>query len=527
MLRCVHSCLRVPAPQPKPTVREDVLDADTPPPRAPSPAKAAFEDPPTKEGPALTVTIQDPVPDAPASAPIEAAPVHTAESKPIIAAPPSAEDLAMPRRPLMPRGANQDEARQSVHKSAVEMTTATCAVNPNEGRQIISKDPVEASAAPSAADAGAVRRRRSSARDSGPFVVVAHGAGGVDELRASLNDSEVMFGLLRSAVGSGLFARTKFVLVHFRGSSCPATRNMRVTARREEAQRLLGSTTVDFHCERQADATVDALLEVLQLKCVADDGGVPQLAALRADLEKQVEAAQAALRLQSTQLGGVPGAPGAKPRWIRPTKPQWSLDQALAKVRAPQGPANWILVDPALEILDAGGGSVEEMQSCLPDAQVAFGMVRLAFGSGRFRRCYWLFVHWTGPRCTAIKRGQANVQRGAANTLLQPANFSLFASARNELSAQACIDKVRRCAAVDEDLKGEAVDSVFSRQAFFDAVKEDQAALQAELDDDSPAAEPEPEPAPQLMSIDAAVKAVRDNEHPFNWLLMQVGEAAA
>ena len=79
----------------------------------------------------------------------------------------------------------------------------------------------------------------------------------------------------------------------------------------------------------------------------------------------------------------------------------------------------------------------------------------------------------------------------------------------------------------DKDLKGEAVDSVFSRQAFFDAVKEDQAALQAELDDDSPAAEPEPEPAPQLMSIDAAVKAVRDNEHPFNWLLMQVGEAAA
>eukprot|EP00966_Prymnesium_polylepis_P310410 7171875-Prymnesium_polylepis.1 len=53
---------------------------------------------------------------------------------------------------------------------------------------------------------GAVRKQFSSDPD-GKFAVVAHGTGGVEELATKLDDSLVLWGLLRIAVGSGSMAR--------------------------------------------------------------------------------------------------------------------------------------------------------------------------------------------------------------------------------------------------------------------------------------------------------------------------------
>ena len=143
----------------------------------------------------------------------------------------------------------------------------------------------------------------------------------------------MLFGLLRSVVGSGRLARTKYVLLHFRGAACPAMRAMRLTARRDEAKALLGGATVEFGCERRDGATVDALLAVLQRSCVSDDGTVPSLAAMKADLERQIEQAQAKMRAKRAQRGGTAGArPSPLPR---------------AKVRQPVETAAFVATPPA------------------------------------------------------------------------------------------------------------------------------------------------------------------------------------
>ena len=384
---------------------------------------------------------------------------------------------------------------------------------------------------------GFERRRSSSSVARGPFAVVAHGGGGIEELRSRLDEREVMFGLLRATIGSGALARTKYVLGTFRGAQCGAMRAMRATARRDEASSLLGGgATVAFGCEHAGGATVDALLEALLRTCVADDGGAPSLSAAKADLERQIAAAQSALRERNARekerRDAARHAPSTPTPMPLPRARVGSLKEALSKLRAPTGPINWLAVSPQLQLLAAGGGSVGEMAGALAADEVAFGLLRVAFGAGSFRRCYWLFVHWTGPECSALRRGQANVQRGAALALLQQGGgLTLSVGAADELSAEAVIEKVRKCAAVDEDLACGDVESVCSRQAFFQAVHEDAAAVYEDLGLEAPAAaeeacEVEEEAAqggggalPEL-SVEEAVRAVRADDDPINWVLI-------
>ncbi len=64
---------------------------------------------------------------------------------------------------------------------------------------------------------------------------------------------------------------------------------------------------------------------------------------------------------------------------------------------------NWALFKPhtttgsgGLDFFNAGSGSIEEMRRWLPADEVLFGLLRLGFASGRFRRTKFIFVHWSG-----------------------------------------------------------------------------------------------------------------------------------
>ena len=46
---------------------------------------------------------------------------------------------------------------------------------------------------------------------------VARGIGGVNEMSLHLDESKVLYGVLRLVFGKGTFARTKYVACHFNG----------------------------------------------------------------------------------------------------------------------------------------------------------------------------------------------------------------------------------------------------------------------------------------------------------------------
>ena len=57
---------------------------------------------------------------------------------------------------------------------------------------------------------------------NGKFQVLARGAGGIEELSSELpeDDSSVVWGLVTCIIGSGTFARTKYVKVNLSGAKC-------------------------------------------------------------------------------------------------------------------------------------------------------------------------------------------------------------------------------------------------------------------------------------------------------------------
>jgi hypothetical protein len=96
---------------------------------------------------------------------------------------------------------------------------------------------------------------------------VARGIGGVEEMRSSLDDSRVYFGLLRFVFGRGTFARVKTLMVHWNGSRCPVVRRgranaskplveVRATTRRCDDEARRGDATT-----RRDEALTDGWLE--------------------------------------------------------------------------------------------------------------------------------------------------------------------------------------------------------------------------------------------------------------------------
>ena len=224
------------------------------------------------------------------------------------------------------------------------------------------------------------------------FVTLGRGTGGIDELATKLDESSVVWGLVRVTVGSGSMARDKYVFLYFSGSKCPLVRRMRYTERRGAAvQALGGGGMIDWDREFVADVTLDEMLHKVLASVVADDGGAKMsVASLRAAALEQIKkAAEKPRPVRRRSLAEKCGAPGRAPRTALALRASLKLQQVQAMMRDGNG-INWLLVTPALELVEAGGGSIPEMRGFLKEDEVGFALVRMGFGSGRFRRNHYV-----------------------------------------------------------------------------------------------------------------------------------------
>jgi hypothetical protein len=123
---------------------------------------------------------------------------------------------------------------------------------------------------------------------------------------------------------------------------------------------------------------------------------------------------------------------------------EMNLDTVLDAIGTEQGILNWALLDPVkLNLHASGTDGLEEMTKHLAEDRVLFGVLRLSFASGsdqhprsrlekRLERHHstpyfaeadspsrgtkapritrHIFVHWVGPRVSAVRRGQWNAR---------------------------------------------------------------------------------------------------------------------
>lgn len=96
-----------------------------------------------------------------------------------------------------------------------------------------------------------------------------------------------------------------------------------------------------------------------------------------------------------------------------------------------------------------GIGSITEMQQALDSSQVYYGLIRMGFGSGKFRRTKWCFVHWSGDEVGAVLRGKLNGVRPEMEKLLTPHHLCYDATQQSDLDIEpfvSCFDEALVCA---------------------------------------------------------------------------------
>lgn len=201
-----------------------------------------------------------------------------------------------------------------------------------------------------------------------------------------------------------------------------------------------------------------------------------------------------------------------------------------------------VTADPSYpEVVNAGSGSVPEMVRFLDDNQVFFGILRMAFGTGVFRRCKWVFIHWSGEKVGGVKRGKANAADKPLRKVFGPTNLDHFAATREDVTVPILIEKVKKFVVTDGEASDE-VESLYSLESFMEALDEEKKAAEKEFhngDDEKEneasgltavggmaapataddAASDASEKGP---SFEEALDSVRGDSEPFNWLLAEL-----
>ena len=205
---------------------------------------------------------------------------------------------------------------------------------------------------------------------------------------------------------------------------------------------------------------------------------------------------------------------------------------ALSMVNQQLGALNWLLVDSTMKLIEAGGGSIPEMVNFLPADGVAYALVRMGFGAGRFRRNHFLFVHWVAEDTPPFAKVKANAQKFPIKSAFGASTaLEFFAVSKEEMGLAEVLAKMNKYLVVDSDGGKEKLDTVdpsagITVEAFEEALKEDNQALAAEFgvsespEEEAGGEEEEEEEVEEAMPVTDAVASVRSADEPYNWVLI-------
>jgi hypothetical protein len=333
-------------------------------------------------------------------------------------------------------------------------------------------------------------------------------AGGIPDMAKSMDDHTVQFGLLKLDIGSGSFKRSKMVFVHLQGENAGAVAKGRLNTLKGSVKTAVGATHAEVQLYSVDDCSTENVLEQLGSVMSMDDMGGFSIAKMTEDYEAMIASsgpapsgggdvlARAATRQTAAEMGTVEAA------------------KALEAVKQPLGPFNWALFKPSstLDLHNAGSMSVNEMSKWLAADQVLFGLLRMGFGVGKFRRVKWICLHWSGESVSPVKRGRANALKKDILKWLEPFSLTVSASDADEMTLETIIDKVKRTAVVDGGT-ADADEDPFSMESFMKALREEAAANAEFFGEDD--ADEDAGDLPFKSTVDAVA-----GTGGFNWMLI-------
>lgn len=159
-----------------------------------------------------------------------------------------------------------------------------------------------------------------------------------------------------------------------------------------------------------------------------------------------------------------------------------------------------------------------ELTKWLKDDAVYFGLLRMSFGGGRFRRTKWVYLYWSGAKVAPMARAKATGARAGIKSKLGASSVDIEATSAEDVTLDAIIEKVRRSTAVDG--KDDGGEDPYSVDKFMKALEEEAAASGAFFGDKGlvvSAGGPPPEKTPEQLIAELYAK-----ESHVNWVAFTI-----
>ena len=356
------------------------------------------------------------------------------------------------------------------------------------------------------------------------FECVARGSDNVNKAFALLDESRVQFMLIKFPIGSGTFQRTKYVYVHFVGPKCGIVKRGKWNAELPNILTLFQAASgVEVNSKEQL--TFEYLVTELKKVFVADDGTF-SLQKIQEEYNRRIAEQEAKAAAGSTAAAEDPNGSPLRKRKLA-VELGLKTESVLKAIREDCGPFNWATFEPnptKLTLLEGGSGGLFELAEQLPDNKVCFGLLRLAFGTGRFRRTKFIFFQWSGDQVGAVAKGKANMQFAEMSSALAPHSTELRLVGRGDVEPQAILDRVKSIFTVDNiqlpTTDGKLAKPTFSAEEYIQALLEEQNRTKEfyqETDDGTATAPAKKEEFPVLETI----QQVRNEKGGLGWGIFQ------
>lgn len=306
------------------------------------------------------------------------------------------------------------------------------------------------------------------------FTVWNKGTAGVREMAESLEDDQIMFGLLQIKVGKGTFMRAKNLFLHFNALKFPsAVKRSKITEKYLPAAKLLfGHVHAELLMKEQLDCTVREVFTQTKGTFIEDDLGTVKKKGWT--IKKMEEEYDKKMRAKLRKVQKAEGT-------LDTTDPkQWKGKRIIKELHEEHSPINWALFAPHKRLLKPmafGMGDLSTLRKCLRDDMVQYALIRMSFGSGSFRRSHWIFLHWSGENMRGIKkmteRAEHNSYQKFMGERMAPWGMVFTCQDREQVSLEDMIIQVRKLVVVDgkDDYK-------FDSSSYFEALEETKKVIQ-------------------------------------------------
>ena len=349
--------------------------------------------------------------------------------------------------------------------------------------------------------------------DTSMFVCTHRGSTPIETIGPLLDPSKVHFLLVRVPLGSGSFSRTKFIYIHYAGPTCSVVKRARWNSLLGDAKAVF-STNNGIQIDNPDDElTLDNLLSKLQHVFVVDNGTF-SIAQVKEEHARRIQEEEKAREEELARIASLHTAKkGSTDKGdaavVEVKKRKLAVELGLTEasilkaLREETGPINWVLynydqkVGPTL--VNGGGGGVPELNELLEEGSIQYGLIRMSFGTGRFRRTKYIFFQWAGDAVSAMKKGRAAMDVPAMVEKLGRANAEIQLHGRDSADVASIVRTVEPFFVIDNINVAAGGKKGLTEEEYLAALLEEQnrsAAFFGASSDDGPSGAVLPPPQP-------------------------------